>query len=95
MQASASRQLYCRSERVDETRVGDRVVLYQRDRGTGIVLNPAGSSVWDALSEPRSSQEIVSDLLARYDGVSPEKVAADVDEYLTALLAQALVCPAE
>jgi len=66
-------------------------VLYQRDRGTGVVLNPAGSSVWDALSEPKSSRDIVSDLLARYDGVPPEKVAADVDEYLTSLEEQALV----
>ena len=83
--------LYQRSDRVDETRVGDRIVLYQRDRGTGVVLNPAGSSVCDALSEPKSSQDIVSDLLARYDGAPPEKVAADVDEYLTSLEAQALV----
>ena len=82
---------YRRSDRVDETRVGDRVVLYQRDRGTGVVLNPAGSSVWDALSEPKSSRDIVSDLLARYDGVPPDRVAADVDEYLTSLEEQALV----
>ena len=95
MQASPSRQLYYRSDRVDETRVGDRVVLYQRDRGTGVVLNPAGSSVWDALSEPRSPDDIVSDLVARYDGVPPEKVAADVDEYLASLEAQALVRRAE
>jgi hypothetical protein len=80
---------------VDETRVGDRLVLYQRDRGTGIVLNPAGSSVWDALSEPKSPSDIVSHLLARYDGAPPEKVAADVDEYLTSLEAQALVRRAE
>lgn len=91
MQVSRSRQLYHRSDRVDETRVGDRVVLYQRDRGTGVVLNPAGSSVWDALSEPKSPDDIVSDLVARYDGVAPEKVAADVDEYLASLEAQALV----
>jgi hypothetical protein len=83
--------LYHRSDRVDETRVGDRIVLYQRDRGTGVVLNPAGSSVWDALSEPKSPQDIVSDLLAQYDGVPPERVAADVDEYLTSLEAQALI----
>jgi hypothetical protein len=76
---------------VDETRVGDRIVLYQRDRGTGIVLNPAGSSIWDALSEPKSPDDLVSDLLAQYDGVSAEKVATDVNEYLTSLEAQALV----
>ena len=76
---------------MDETRVGDRIVLYQRDRGTGIVLNPVGSSVWDALCEPRSPQDIVADLLARYEGAPAEKVAADVDEYLNSLEAQALV----
>ena len=82
---------YHRSDRVDETRVGDRVVLYQRDRGTGIVLNPAGSQIWDALSEPKSTDDLVSDILARYDGVAPEQVAGDVDQYLTSLEAQALV----
>ena len=82
---------YHRSDRVDETRVGDRVVLYQRDRGTGIVLNPSGSWIWDALSEPKSPHDIVSDLLARYDGVAAEQVAGDVEQYLTSLEAQALV----
>jgi hypothetical protein len=77
--------IICRSDRVDETRIGDRLVLYQRDTGAGIVLNPAGSLIWDTLSKPRSTDQIVDVLAQRYDRVARERVSNDVATYINSL----------
>ena len=80
-----------RSTRVDETRVGDRVVLYQRDAGSGVVLNPAGSLVWDSLSTPRSHEELVAQLSAKFPSVARARIESDVAAYIDSLLAHSLI----
>ncbi|HEX5577794.1 MAG TPA: PqqD family protein [Gemmatimonadaceae bacterium] len=86
--------IFCRSSKVDETRVGDRVVLYHRDTGSGVVLNPTGSMIWDALATPRSAADLADDLAARYPGVVPEKISADVKTYVESLLENDLIASA-
>ena len=80
-----------RSTRVDETRVGDRVVLYHRDAGSGIVLNPAGSTIWDSLSRPRSQDELVVQLATRFPSVPRARIESDIAAYIESLLAQSLI----
>ena len=80
-----------RSDRVDETRVGDRVVLYHRDTGSGVVLNPAGSRIWDSLATPVSTTDLVERLAAEYPVVSRKQIADDVDLYVASLKEQKLI----
>lgn len=80
-----------RSPRVDETRVGDRVVLYHRDTGSGVVLNPTGSIIWDALVTPKSAADLAGDLAARFPGMADEKISSDVNTYVESLLENALI----
>lgn len=80
-----------RSNRVDETRVGDRVVLYHRDTGSGVVLNPTGSIIWDALAAPQSAADLADDLSARYPALGREKISADVGTYVESLLENGLI----
>ena len=80
-----------RSTRVDETRVGDRVVLYHRDAGSGIVLNPAGSLVWDSLSAPRSQDDLVIQLAAKFPTIPRARLEGDVAAYVESLLAHSLI----
>jgi len=80
-----------RSERVDETRIGDRVVLYQRDTGTGVVLNPSGSRIWDSLSTPSTRSDLVERLANEHGSVPRERIVSDVDTYVAALQQQRLV----
>ena len=82
---------YRRSARVDETRVGDRVVLYHRDVRSGIVLNPTGSLVWDSLESPRSADELVDQLSARFPNADRNRIAQDVSGYVESLLAHSLI----
>ena len=87
-------QIFRRSSKVDETRVGDRVVLYHRDTGSGVVLNPTGSMIWDALATPRSAADLADNLASRYPGIGPEKISADVNTYVEALLENGLIASA-
>jgi len=84
-------KLLRRSDRVDETRVGDRVVLYHRDTGAGIVLNPAGSRIWDSLSSPSSANDLVEKLASEHSTTPRERIASDVETYVSALQEQRLV----
>lgn len=83
-----------RSDRVDETRVGDRVVLYHRDTGSGVVLNPTGSLIWDALVSPCSAADLAQDLATRYPGMAAERIETDVNTYVESLRENGLIADA-
>ena len=80
-----------RSDRVDETRVGDRVVLYHRDTGSGAVLNPSGSRIWDSLMTPASCNDLVERLAREHQSTPRDRIAADVDSYVASLKEQKLI----
>jgi hypothetical protein len=82
---------FCRSDRVDETRVGDRLVLYHRDTGTGIVLNPIGSLVWDSLATPQSTRDIADLLARRHAAIPRQQIDTDVATYVQSLREHMLV----
>lgn len=87
----AEAAILCRSDRVDETRVGDRVVLYHRDTGSGVVLNPAGSRIWDSLTTPASANDLVERLAREHLAVPRDRIAEDVAIYVTSLKEQKLI----
>jgi Coenzyme PQQ synthesis protein D (PqqD). len=80
-----------RSDRVDETRVGDRVVLYHRDTGSGVVLNPTGSRIWDSLVTPASADDIIERLSREHRSIPRERIAGDVEGYIASLKEQKLI----
>lgn len=84
-------KLLSRSERVDETRVGDRVVLYHRDTGSGVVLNPTGSLIWDALTTPAFANDLVERLAREHLVIPRDRIAADVATYVSSLKEQSLI----
>ena len=84
-------RILSRSDRVDETRVGDRVVLYHRDTGSGVVLNPSGSRIWDSLATPASASDLVDRLHKEHQAIPRERIAGDVEGYITSLKEQRLI----
>ncbi len=86
---------YRRSDQVDETRVGDRIVLYHRDSGNGVVLNPSGSVVWDELRSPKTIDDLIERLSARHPAVERQRVSSDVLGYVDSLRQQNLLATDE
>lgn len=76
---------------MDETRVGERVVLYHRDTSSGVVLNPTGSIVWDSLASPSTARQLADSLAARFPGAEPDTIDADVAKYVESLVENGLV----
>lgn len=65
-------------------------VLLDLASGTYFGLNEVGTRVWDLVGERRTVASIREALLAEYD-VTPDRLAADLDELLSLLAARGLV----
>ena len=55
-----------------------------------MTLNETASCLWDALTTPKSADQLIALLCDEFD-VTAEEARADVDEFLTALLAQGIL----
>jgi hypothetical protein len=66
-------------------------VLLQLDRGMYRSLNAVGRSIWSAIGDGASVDDIVSRLCARYSSVPRDQIAADVETFISNLQARGLV----
>jgi hypothetical protein len=76
---------YARSDQVEASTVGDRLVLYHRISRTALVLNPTGSQLWEELARPTSAEDLTAALRARFPGLAPEDARRDVASFLDEL----------
>lgn len=83
--------MYRRSPAIEETTVGDRVVLYHRIKGTAVVLNPTASILWSELAAAGESKRLSRALLGRYPSLEPSRIDADVQACLDELEKHQLV----
>jgi hypothetical protein len=87
----ATAGLYRRSPAVDETTVGERIVLYHRVTGSAIVLNPTASVLWRKLDRERDHADLVKSLHDGYPQVSESVIDADVTSCLADLVSHQLI----
>lgn len=66
-------------------------LVFDPESNGAISLNKTGVFLWKLLKDGRSEQEMADALLDRYDGVTPEKAAADVRAFLDSLRARSLL----
>jgi Coenzyme PQQ synthesis protein D (PqqD) len=64
--------------------------LRDNKRGGTFGLNPVGARIWQFLQQGLSREEIVARIAEQFQ-MSPEIVGKDVDDFLSALEAHALV----
>ena len=76
---------YTRSEQVEASVVGDRVVLYHRISRSALVLNPTGSRLWERLASPASPQDLTATLREWFPALGPEDALRDVSSFLDEL----------
>ncbi len=70
-----------RNETLVTAPMGEELVMMDVDAGSYFALDGVASSIWSALEQPRTMQELLDALTARYD-VAPERCAADVVPFL-------------
>lgn len=85
---------YRRSERVEESPVADRVVLYHCRSGHALVLNPTGRLVWDALASPATAADVAERLRGAFPSVEQGRIEEDVRLCLDQLVAQDVIVSA-
>ncbi len=61
-------------------------LLFNPDTDDMMVINPTGLVIWQALSRPRTQDEVVAHLLEACYEVPDQQVIADVNEFLTEVL---------
>lgn len=64
-------------------KLGDRVVAVDTGNGDYYTLNEVASTIWAALCENKSEDEIVAKILEEYDIEDAAKVRADIDAQLS------------
>jgi Coenzyme PQQ synthesis protein D (PqqD) len=79
-----------RRERVLESRVSDRVALFDVDVGTYYGLNDVGGRVWELCDGSRHVHDVVAVIREEYD-VPAELVETDVVELLADLVSENLI----
>ena len=84
---------YARSEQVEVSTVGDRVVLYHRTSRSALVLNPSGSRLWERLATPASSQDLTVTLRERFPALTPDDALRDVSSFLDELTRHGAIVP--
>ena len=72
-----------------------RAVILDEKGEELITLNPVGTLVWEAIDGRRDTAAIVDHLLPQVDGVGPDELRSDVEEFLGELREQGLVADAD
>lgn len=80
-----SSNCYCRSPQAEESKVGDRSVLYHRVSRKAIVLNPTGATIWQLLASPQTVTMLAACLSTQFPSVTEEQAQQDVAAFLQEL----------
>lgn len=82
---------FSRSDSIETSPVGERVVLYDPRSRKAVVLNPTGAWLWKTLSTPQSAEALSRQLQARFPSVEAAQIQQDVENCLRQLTEQELL----
>lgn len=82
---------YHRSSQAEESKVGERSVLYHRVSRKAVVLNPTGAIIWQLLASPQTVATLVEHLQIRFPSVAEEQARQDVTAFLQELSVHELI----
>jgi hypothetical protein len=82
---------YRRSPQAEESKVGDRSVLYHRVSRKAIVLNPTGATIWQLLASPQTVTALAARLSTQFPSVAEEQAQHDVTAFLQDLSTHDLI----
>ena len=71
------------SKNVTWKSLGEKVVAVKVETGEYYTMNETASVIWKALSEGKSTEEIVQQLCAEFDNPDKASVAQDIEEQVS------------
>jgi hypothetical protein len=83
--------IFRRAPAVEETHVGDRVVLYHRESGNAIVLNPTATILWQGFQPQADIHKLSAELSSHFPDVDHETIMEDVRVCLEELRTEQLI----
>ncbi len=87
----AHASVFRRSPAVEATHVGDRVVLYNKESGNAIVLNPTATILWESLESDADVQQLTTELSTRFTDIDRDTIVEDVRVCLEELTTERLI----
>jgi len=85
--------VHVRSDQVEASVVGERLVLYHRRTRAALVLNVSGSRLWERLATPASAADLIAVLQERFPGLAAERAHHDVSAFVTELTRHGAIVP--
>lgn len=82
---------YSQSADADSTMAGDRAAIFHRATRVAITLNPTGTILWNSLTSPRTSDELIQELAGRFPSVSETQLRQDVGGFIDQLASHGLL----
>ena len=73
--------------------LGDRVVAVDTNNGDYYTFNEVASTIWVALNENKTIDEIVSQILDEYDITDPDAVRSDIEAQIAQWKEMQLIQP--
>ena len=73
---------FVRVEGIEGAPMKDESILYVPSAEAYCVLNPPAAALWEALSSPKSEDELAALLCERFEGASPDTALSDVKTVL-------------
>lgn len=92
-EGAAATPIYARSDQVEASSVGDRMVLYHRTSRTALVLNVTGSRLWERLARPADVHELSEALRERFPELPPSDARRDVLTFIEELTRHGAIAP--
>jgi hypothetical protein len=86
---------YLRSPDVDGSAVGERAVLYHRQSGKAVVLNPTGSWLWELLTAFPTPQGLAEQLRVKCPALTGEQAVRDVSTFFEELCQHGMILTEE
>ena len=73
-------------DHVEESKVGDRLVLYHCESRKAVVLNPTASWLWQFLTASQTKLTLVEQLQSKFPSLQDEQAMRDTSVFLDDLL---------
>jgi hypothetical protein len=80
-----------RNPRIETAPLDEEVILFDPPNSKFLILNGAGSYLWERLSEPQTAEGLARSVCERFSGIELRGALSDVAEIIEQMISHELV----